>query len=353
MTSLPPTVLSPPSFPAAADVWDWAFAALAVGDPGAEAGFRRAVALDPAGAEGLYIHGRALRDGGDAGGGGVWRRRAFLIRPAALASANHVLGLAFERAGRTADAAVCQSQALAQTDAGSLVGQAALTALARLIRATDGADPPGQGGWAGVWEMAGHAAHAGGAHDAAAAAFARVVVERPDDPLPCRYVGDARAAAGGAVADVQPAFCRGLTLNPAEESLWASLGHSFYRGGDYGRAATLFARVCRLAPEPAVGWRSLGSARFRRGWLERADSAFRRAAALAPDDAAIWLDLGHTAYSLGLAARGRGRFAVARTAFVRAARLEPGEAGPGSERQGWIALAAFRHLAERVETELS
>lgn len=331
--------------------------------------FRRAVALDPARAETLYIMGQALRDLAWEEGGGAWRRRAFQTDPAALAAANHRLGMAFAQAGRPGRALVCQLQALEQNPG----HEAAADALQRL--ATDilaARDEGGKGNCldAGLWTRIGHAAFRLSAFPVARGAFRRAAAAQLDDPTLYRYLGDTDAAMedgdGAAVA-----FTRAARLNPEEPShrrrladtllllgraaesvrhlipalaltpddgtLWSNLGHAWFRQRDYTRAAAAFTLTARLIPEEPAYRRCLADTLF---LLDRTTESVRhltRALALAPDDGGLWTTLGHAWFR-------RRDYARAAAAFTRALHLTPGD--PDLER--FRDIAAYRRLNARV-----
>ena len=343
--------------------------ALARHDPaGATALFRRIVALEPAQAGTLYIFGQALRDLGRGDEGGAWRRRAFQTDPAALPTANHRLGLAFGRAGRTGLAVAGQLQALDQ-DPGHGAAAVALERLAAEALAMGGGW--GAGGMdGGLWTRTGHAAFRLGAFVMAEGAFRQAAAAAPDDQAPYRYRGDTLAAADGHAAavrafahavrlapehgehrrrladslfrldradDAERHLTRALALAPDDAGLWADLGLVRFHCRNGEPALPPQVRSVRLAPETGDYRRCLADTLFLLDRTAEAEHRVRGAVALDPGAGMLWANLGHVRFR-------RRDYAGAAAAFVRALTLTPGAPDLGRFR----AIAAYRHLNAQV-----
>ncbi|MCW2249504.1 tetratricopeptide (TPR) repeat protein [Azospirillum fermentarium] len=341
--------------------------ALARHDPaGAAALFRRIVALEPAQAGTLYVFGQALRDLGRAEEGGAWRRRAFQTDPAALPTANHRMGVAWARAGRTGMGIAGQLQALDQ-DPGH---RAAADALERLAAAalSQGGNTGGMDG--GLWIRTGHAAFRLGFFVVAEGAFRQAAAAAPDDPAPHRYLGDTGAAMGDhraaaaafahavrlapdhgehrrrladslfrldRMADAERHLTHALALDPGGAGLWADLGLVRFHRQNGEQALPAQARSIRLEPQTIDYRRCLADTLFLLDRTAEAERHVGSALALDPGAPILWTGLGHVRFR-------QRKHGGAAAAFVRALALTPGV--PDLER--FRRIAAYRHLNARV-----
>ena len=148
------------------------------------------------------------------------------------------------------------------------------------------------------------------------------------------------------------AFDGGLRLSPGDPALQLHRGKCLHRLGRLPDALAVFGRVAERAPALLEAWRSLGAVQMKSGMVAAALQSCARARALAPDDHEVALEhaiaLLHAGSAqesaqrlsallqtraddapawtwLGRAHLKHGDLAAARTAFERAAALDPAD----------------------------
>ncbi len=264
--------------------------------PGAEQGYRAALALQPDHADGLHGLGVLALGRGQSGQAIAFIGRAVAARPeVAVYYLN--LGLALRDQGH-----VEQSRAALQV---------------AVLRDPD--DPRAHAALAAVLEGLGRSAEA----EAAAAAAVR---RDPGHGTPSTSIPGTSAALGrlriaaGRLEEALPALRAAVSETPDDTSSWHRLGEAGGQLGQPDQAEAAFRRVVALRPDDPAALANLGGLLFERGRLDEAEALLRRAAAGAPPTA-------ETASNLGLVLMAVGRLPEAERALSQASALAPGSDG--------------------------
>lgn len=286
----------------------------------AAAGYRRALAAEPALDDALHLLGLALLSIADpvpevGAAAEAWLRRAVRVEGRRAAFRNS-LGERFRTADRSGPAGIAFRQAVALDPAYAepLVNLAKLAMAAgqpeagkRLARRAARLSPA----LCDAWRAIGQAASEQGNPEAAATA--------------CR---------------------RALALVPADGEGLGRLAGALGLLGRREEAEPLLRRALRKTPDAAQAWRALADDRLKRGDPSGAECLLRRAVALAPD-------FPEALNNLGGALLGQRRHAEARTPYHRAMTLRPGYPDPWNNagnalQEGGDPAAAMAHYRRAV-----
>ncbi|MFE1602196.1 tetratricopeptide repeat protein [Methylobacterium sp. ID0610] len=256
------------------------------GRAGADAIYRRVLALDPANADALHLHGVVVLQAGAAGRALGWIARATAV-DGTQAIYRNSLGEALRALGRPEAALARYRQALA-------LRPDYPEALANLLKQPAG--PGGAARWLGRFCRLRPAAPA-----LVAVATAHLLAGRG---------GEAERAARAAII-----------LEPGGPEAYVKLGIAASLRKDQALAAGAYARALRLAPDQPEAWNNLASARWGLNDGAAALRGCRNAIALRPDHPDPYANLGHILRSH---AQGAADFREAETLCRRALRLRPG-----------------------------
>jgi len=262
--------------------------------PAAAAGYRRALALDPAQGDGLHLLGLTELVGERRPAAEALLRRAVRLDVERAVFLNS-LGELYRTGNRAEAAMTCFQQAAVidpryaepRVNLAKLMGPAGRPAAGYRIAQQAVRLAPGL---SDGWRALGHAALDGGRNTDAAAAYRRT-----------------------------------LALAPMDGEALESLGRTCTLLGKLGEAEALLIRALRRLPTDAQVWRSLGDIRLKRGDPAAAEGCLHRAVALQPD-------FPEALNNLGAALLGQRRFAEARAPYIRAIALRPGYPDPWNNR---------------------
>ncbi len=255
------------------------------GGAGADALYRRVLALDPANADALHLHGIVALQAGAA-----WRALGWIARATAVDRAQAIyrnsLGEALRALGRQDAALARYRQALA-------LRPDYPEALANLLKQP--ADPGGATRWLGR--------------------FCRL---RPTTPA-LVAVSNAHLLAGRG-GEAGQAARAAIVLEPGQAEAYVKLGIAASLRKDQALAAGAYARALRLAPDQPEAWNNLASARWSLNDGAGALRCCRNAIALRPNHPDPYANLGHILRSH---AQDAADFRGAETLCRRALRLQP------------------------------
>jgi len=117
----------------------------------------------------------------------------------------------------------------------------------------------------------------GGDHDAAVAAFERLLALEPDHAPSLNYLGYIWADAGENLERALDLIERAVVIDPDNGAYADSLGWAYYRLGRYDQARRHLEWAARLVPEDPTIFEHLGDLYHRLGEVENARQAYHRA----------------------------------------------------------------------------